>query len=86
MHLDAVVVVDTPEDVAVERLCAQRGFSEEDARARVASQISREERRGLADLVVDNSGDRDRLEAAIDRAWAWLSERAGTVSGSPPGG
>lgn len=76
MHFGAVVVVDAPEDVAVQRLCAYRGFSEADARARMASQISRAERRALADLVVDNSGGPDQLEAEVDRAWSWLTERA----------
>lgn len=72
----AIVVVDTPVDLAVERLVAQRGFTEEDARARVAAQMSREERRALADLVIDNSGDRAALEAEMDRAWEWLRDRA----------
>ncbi len=80
MSFDAVVVVDTPEDVAVERLRAYRGFSEDDARARIAAQISREERCRLADLVLDNSGDRDRLEAEVGRAWTWLQERAALKS------
>jgi dephospho-CoA kinase len=72
----AIVVVDTPEEVAISRLVEQRGFSEADARARVAAQISRQERRGLADLVIDNRGDRAALEVEIDRAWIWLEERA----------
>jgi dephospho-CoA kinase len=72
----AIVVVDTPEEVALARLVGQRGFTEADARARVAAQISRDERRALADLVLDNSGDRTALEAEIDRLWAWLEERA----------
>lgn len=72
----AVVVVDTPEELAVQRLVAHRGFSEDDARARIAAQQSREERRRLADLVLDNSGTRQELEEEIDRAWKWLSERA----------
>lgn len=80
MSFDAVVVVDTPEDVAVQRLCAHRGFTEGDARARIAAQISREERRALADLVLDNSGDRDRLEDEVTRAWTWLQERAAEKS------
>jgi dephospho-CoA kinase len=75
-HLGAVVVVDTPEDVAVGRLVGQRGFTEADARARMGSQISRDERKALADLVIDNSGDRDALERRIDEAWAWLQARA----------
>jgi len=72
----AIVVVDAPEEVAIERLVGQRGFTEADARARVAAQLSRDERRHLADLVVDNHGDRAALEEEIDRAWAWLEERA----------
>jgi dephospho-CoA kinase len=74
------VVVDVPEDLAVRRLVEQRGFSESDARARVAAQITREERRALADLVVDNSGDRAALETEVDRAWAWLSRRSKSAS------
>ncbi len=75
-QLSVVIVVDTPEEVAVRRLMSQRGFSEEDAVSRVGAQISRLERRQLADLVLDNSGDLCALEAEIDRAWAWLQERA----------
>ena len=79
----AVVVVDTPEELAVERLVGQRGFTEEDARARIAAQISRQERRELADLVLDNSGTRSDLEGQINRAWAWLSERAARAGSTP---
>lgn len=68
-----VVVVDVPEDVAVARLVGQRGFDEADARARIAAQISRDARRALADVVIDNSGDRAHLEAEVDRAWAWVT-------------
>jgi dephospho-CoA kinase len=67
-----VIVVDTPVETAVERLVEQRGLSESDARARVANQISRDERLALADFVIDNSGDLDQLEAEVDRCWAWL--------------
>lgn len=68
-----VIVVDIPEDLAVERLVAQRGFAEADARDRVAAQISRDARLELADVVIDNSGDRAHLEAEVDRAWAWAT-------------
>lgn len=68
-----VIVVDVPTEVAVERLVEHRGFGEADARARIAAQISREERRALADFVVDNSGDLAHLDAEVDRCWAWLS-------------
>lgn len=80
LQFNAILVVDTPEDVAVQRLCTQRGFTEEDARARISAQISRDERRSLADLVIDNSGDRAHLDREVERAWAWLAERLRTAS------
>ncbi|HET7489845.1 MAG TPA: dephospho-CoA kinase [Acidimicrobiales bacterium] len=70
--LDAIVVVDCPEDVAVARVVAQGRLSEADARARVAAQVSRAERLALADFVVDNGGDRAALEAEVARCRAWI--------------
>ena len=67
-----IVVVDVAEEVAVRRLVDQRGFEEGDARRRIAAQISRDERRAIADIVVDNGGDRAALDAEIDRVWAWI--------------
>jgi dephospho-CoA kinase len=69
-----IIVVDCPVDVAVARLVAHRGFSEDDARARVAAQISREDRLAIADRVIDNGGSVAELEAQIDGVWAWLEE------------
>ena len=68
----AIVVVDCPVDVAVDRLVAFRGFSEDDARARVAAQISREDRRAIADRIIDNSGTLEDLKPQVDEVWAWL--------------
>jgi dephospho-CoA kinase len=73
LSLDVVVVVDCPVEIAVERLMAQRGFSREDAQARIAAQASREERRRGADLVIDNSSDRARLVSEVDRVWTSLA-------------
>jgi dephospho-CoA kinase len=75
LGFEVVVVVDTPVDVAVSRLVEQRGFARPDAEARVAAQISREERRQLADVAIDNSGDRADLADQVDRLWADLEER-----------
>jgi len=70
--VDGVIVVDAPVEVAVGRLVAGRGFSEDEARARAAAQATREQRRAIADLVIDNSGDLDHLRAEVHRAWAWV--------------
>lgn len=67
-----VLVVDTPIDVAVERLVEHRGMDEADARARIANQISREERVAGADMVVDNGGSEDDLDDQLPKVWAWI--------------
>lgn len=68
----AIIVVDCPVDIAVSRLVEHRGFTEEDARARVAAQATRDDRRALADFIVDNAGDEAALDAEVDRCWQWL--------------
>ena len=71
--LDGVVVVDVPEEMAVRRLVSARGMSEADARARIARQATREERRKIADRVIDNSGDEDALRSTVNDVWSWMS-------------
>ncbi len=72
--LAATIVVDIPVEVAVQRLVEQRGMDDADARARIASQISRDERLSTATHVVDNGGDREALAAQVDRLWSELLE------------
>ncbi|MGO8873630.1 MAG: dephospho-CoA kinase [Acidimicrobiales bacterium] len=69
LDLAAVVVVDTPTEVALGRLVDLRGMDPADARARIGSQADRETRLAGADLVIDNSDGRDRLEAEVARVW-----------------
>lgn len=68
---DRVVVVTAPVETRVRRLVS-RGLSEDDARARIAAQASDDARLAIADLVVDNSGDLEALDAEVDRLWAAL--------------
>jgi dephospho-CoA kinase len=65
----AVIVVDVDPDVAVRRLVEHRGFTEDDARARMARQVSRDERVARADVVLDNSGSLEDLRAQVDQLW-----------------
>ena len=70
----AVLVVDTPPEVAVQRLVRDRGMKAADVEARMAAQATREERLDLADVVIDNSGSAEDLRAEVDRAWAWIED------------
>lgn len=80
--LAATVVVDVPTEVAVDRLVRARGMAEVDARNRIASQISREERRARATHVIDNSGDTDSLRRQVDELWRQLSRLRGRRRGA----
>ena len=80
LSLAAVVVVDTPVDMALERLVGQRGMTREDAEARISSQTGRATRLDGADLVIDNSGDLDRLGHEVARVWERL---VGLRDGTP---
>jgi dephospho-CoA kinase len=71
-----MIVVDVDPEIAIARLVEHRGFSEADARARVARQASRAERVAKADIVIDNAGSVADLERQADEAWAWIQRRA----------
>ncbi len=78
--LVATIVVDIPVDVAIERLVRERGMDEADARARISSQISREQRLERATHVIDNSGDRESLRRQVDALWNDLQTLAAAPS------
>jgi dephospho-CoA kinase len=66
---DAVIVVDVPEEVQVERMMRDRGVSEADARARVAAQATREQRLGVATYVIENTGTREDLRQRVSEVF-----------------
>jgi dephospho-CoA kinase len=72
MSFAVVIVVDIDPEIAVRRVVEQRGMAEDDVRARIANQASREERLEVADRVIDNSGSRDDLRRQVDEVWAWI--------------
>ena len=76
-RFDLVLVVDAPVGVQLERLTAQRGMADEEAKQRIASQASRADRLAAADLVVENSGTLVDLDRRIDEVWATLEQRTG---------
>jgi dephospho-CoA kinase len=64
-RFDAVVVVDVPTEVQVERMVALRGMSRDEALARVAAQATREDRLAIGSYVVDNTGTLEDLRERV---------------------
>jgi len=64
-HVRRVLVVDVPEALQIERLCARDGVSEQEARLALAAQATRAQRLAAADDVIDNSGPPERIEQRI---------------------
>jgi dephospho-CoA kinase len=64
-----VIIVNADEDLRVQRLIEHRGFSEEDARARIKAQATEEQRRAVADVWLDNTGSADELVTQARDLW-----------------
>ncbi|MEU9642902.1 dephospho-CoA kinase [Streptomyces sp. NPDC048188] len=75
---DLVVVVDADPGTQLDRLVRLRGMTEHDARARMAAQATREQRREIADVVVDNDVPLEELRRRVAEVWAELVRRART--------
>ncbi|MEU1006680.1 dephospho-CoA kinase [Streptomyces tibetensis] len=73
---DLVIVVDAAPETQLDRLVRLRGMTEEDARARMAAQATREQRREIADIVIDNDVPLEQLEQRVRDVWAELVRRS----------
>ncbi|CAL9412670.1 dephospho-CoA kinase [Streptomyces sp. enrichment culture] len=73
---DVVIVVDAAPETQLDRLVRLRGMSEGDARARMAAQATREQRREIADIVIDNDVPLPELRRRVHEVWEDLAERA----------
>jgi len=71
--MSGLVVVDVDPEVAISRLVQFRNMNEEDARRRMASQASREDRLKVADRIIDNSGSPEDLGSQVDDVWDWFA-------------
>jgi dephospho-CoA kinase len=74
--VDEVWVVMTPPEIAIARLIERSGFTEADARSRLAAQMTNDERAARADLVIENSGGVEQLSKRVDGLWEDALRRA----------
>ncbi|MFF8274672.1 dephospho-CoA kinase [Streptomyces lateritius] len=72
---DLVVVVDASPETQLDRLVRLRGMTESEARARMAAQATRAQRRAVADFLIDNDGPLEALAPQVRKVWEELERR-----------
>jgi dephospho-CoA kinase len=73
LRFDAVVVVDAPAAMRIERLVQHRGMSRQEAERRVGAQASDADRLALADHVVDATGTLEDTIRSADQVWGLVA-------------
>ena len=76
-EFDAIVLVDAPRPVRLERLVNNRGLEETEAMNMIAAQMPAELKRARADHCIDNSGSLEDLERDVDALWSSLQRNEG---------
>ncbi|MCI2958538.1 dephospho-CoA kinase [Agromyces atrinae] len=67
---DLIIVTEAPKKTRIARLVDERGLDVAHADARVEAQASDEERRAIADVVIDTSGSIAKTMSQVDAVWA----------------
>src|SRR6266480_7987050 len=78
-EFEAIVLVDSPRPLRLERLVATRGLEETDAMNMIASQMPAELKRARADYVIENTGSLEDLQRDVETLWSSLRRDATTV-------
>jgi dephospho-CoA kinase len=75
-EFDAVVLVDAPEELRLERLVTHRGLTRDEARRMMQTQLPSRDKRARSDFVIDNDGDLAELARRTAQVWHALVARA----------
>ena len=73
---DTVWVTDASPETVTGRLQQSRGLTPEQVAKRIQSQLSPEERRRAADVVIDTNGSPEEVRQQVERAWAAIQRTA----------
>jgi dephospho-CoA kinase len=68
------IVVVADDELKVDRVCARDRCGREEVLGRIRSQWTDEKRAGLADYVIDKSGDLASLEEQVEKVWKSILE------------
>lgn len=67
--MESTVLVAVPPDVQLKRLRSRDGYDEAQAKARIAAQMSLDEKRKRATWVIENGGSLEQTRAQVDALW-----------------
>lgn len=66
---DVVIVVQAPREERIRRMVEDRGWTRQDAEARMAAQATDEQRADIADYLLVNDGTREQLLARVEELY-----------------
>ena len=61
------LVIYTPKDIQIQRLMKRDNIDENEAKLKISNQMDIEEKKKLADMVIDNSQNLKHLQAEVER-------------------
>jgi len=74
-YVDLTVLVYIPPEVQIERIITRNGFTREEAEYRLDSQMSIDEKRSFADIVINNEGAPEKTRNIVERYWPEILKR-----------
>jgi dephospho-CoA kinase len=75
--VEQVIVVYVPESIQLKRLMERNQLTETEAIKRMKSQLSIEDKKKVADYIIDNSGSLEDTERQVDQLWRYLTLKSG---------
>lgn len=75
-HFDTIILVYAPAEVQIERLMSRDHLSREEARNTLEMQLPIEEKRNLAGIIIDNSGELEKTRKQVLEVWELLQKGA----------
>ena len=74
-NFDIICCVRSERDLQISRMMTTRGYTREEAEARLAAQMPVEEKAAKSHYVIDNNGSEQELKSEVQKFITWLKEK-----------
>jgi len=78
--MDGLILVTAPRELQIARLRQRNGLTQDEAEARLSSQMPLSEKERFASWIIDNSGDLPSLRSQVGKVWRSIQSEAPTGS------